>query len=182
MIDFQILYSYYHKNLIKVFKFIIPPQKNILFYGLIDGTELESLSPRIGVGIEPELVSGKKFAKNLTYNKIEYEAYISKQQFDYIVFNGTLGKSLDIMKLLNNIKKACNPHTRVVIYQHNHLWQDLLKFLEKLGLKRKEVVFNWLSISDVNNYLKASGFETTRIFRHTLLPIRLFGIGPCVNL
>lgn len=181
MINFKIRYSYYHKSLIRVLKFIILPQKNILFYGLVDGTELESLSSRIGVGIEPQLILNRKFPKNLTISKIEYEAYKPQQQFDYIVLNGTLGKSLNIMKLLKSIKKACNSHTRILIYQHNYLWQDVLKLLENLGLKRKEKIYNWLSVSDVNNYLRAAGFETTRIFRHTLFPLSFFGIGSFIN-
>lgn len=181
MTEQKLTYSYYHQRLQKAFQFIIPKSKKVLFYGLIDGSKLSSLSPSYGLGIEPNISTTQTKHKKISIKTAIYEKYKPRRKYDYIVLNATLGKTYNIMQILKNIQPACTPYTRIIIYQHNHLWQGLLKLLEKFNLKRKDKIYNWLSVSDVSNYLKAAGFETTRIFRHTLFPLKLFGIGTLIN-
>ena len=105
----------------------------------------------------------------------------SNGKYDFIYLNGTLGKSQDLVGLLSNLQKYCHPSTRLLIYQHNHLWQWILTLSEKLGLKRREGVQNWLSVADTSVYLSGCGYEVTRVFRRTICPIFAFGLGPAVN-
>ncbi len=105
----------------------------------------------------------------------------SDEKFDYIFLNGSLNKSKDIMNLLQTLPKFCHPSTRVLIYQHNYLWQWILTLAERFKLKRQEGVQNWLSIDDTRVYLSGSGFEVTRIFKRTLCPIFAAGVGPTLN-
>src|SRR3989344_4349317 len=105
----------------------------------------------------------------------------SYKKFDYIFLNGTLNKSKDLMSLLQNLQKFCHPSTRILIYQHNYLWQWILTLAERFRLKRREGVQNWLSIDDTRVYLSGSGFEVTRIFKKTICPVFAFGLGPLIN-
>lgn len=103
------------------------------------------------------------------------------EKCDYIFLNGSLNNSKDLMGLVQSLPKFCHPTTRILVYQHNYLWQWILFLSEKFSLKKKEGVQNWLSIADTSVYLKSCGFEVTRVFKRTLCPIYAFGIGPIIN-
>lgn len=105
----------------------------------------------------------------------------SDTKCDLIFLNGTLGKSKDIVGFVTGLQTYCHPSTRVLIYQHNHLWQWILFLAEKFNLKKKEGVQNWLSVADTSVYLTGCGFEVTRVFKRTLFPIFAFGFGPIIN-
>lgn len=95
-----------------------------------------------------------------------------KGKRNYLILNGTLGKSADLMGDLKKLRQICRPETRVIIYQYNYLWQW---FLVKQGVQ------NWLSVGDLKTYLEGAGFQVTRIFRKTIFPIDCFGLGPILN-
>lgn len=176
-------YRYYRKRIVETFKFIIPCDKKILFFGSLDGSILNSLHPYIGVGIEENKrlidLSKKNYPNFIFLNSVD--KIKNKQKFDYIIFHGSLGQAKDFMMILRKVQKFCYPSTRIVVYQHNHIWQDIILFAEKNKWKRNEVVQNWLSVNDASVYLRSSGFETTRIFRSTLFPLYTFGVGPLIN-
>ena len=166
------------------YSFLIPSNKKVLFYGFFDGKELNKLSPGVGIGIEPDKklyqVLKKRFPK-LKFVNCRFEDYQPAGKFDYIVLNGTLGKTGNIFQVLKKVQTACHPSTRILIYQYNYLWQWVLALAEKLGFKKKEGVQNWLSVSDVTTYLEGANFQVTRIFRRTIFPSNFFGLGKILN-
>lgn len=177
-------HKYYNRRVLQTFQFIIPKNKKILFLGCLNGFILNNLYPSKGVGIEVDKnfyrQAIKKYPK-LNFVNQPYESYKPEEKFDFIVLNDALGKAKDLGGLLKNLQEACHPATRLVVYQHNHLWQWALSLAEKFGLKRNEGVQNWLSIADTTTYLRGCGFETTRIFKRTLIPLFAFAIGPLTN-
>ena len=177
-------YRYYHKRVEAVLKFIIPENKKVLFFGSLNGELLSSLKASRPTGVEsqPELVDlSKRKYPQIKFLHSNYSTNPEVARFDYIVLNGALGLSQDLMGLLKSLHKNCTPTTRLVICQHNYLWQWILSWAENVGLKRKEGVQNWLSVADVTAYLEASGFDVTRIFRRTVFPLNLMGIGKIIN-
>lgn len=177
-------HSYYHSCVAKTFNFIVPPNKKILFFGCLDGTLLANLSPSVGIGLEidEKLVKrGLKKYPKLQLINLPYEKYRPKEKFDFIILNGALGQSKDLMSLLKALQPACHPSTRILVYQHNHLWQWFLEIAESLKIKRNEGIRNWLSIGDTSVYLSGSGFEVTRVFKRTIFPTMAFGLGPLFN-
>lgn len=177
-------HKYYHQRIINTLKFIVPENKRILFIGSLDGQALDSLRPSRGAGVEADkklFEQAKKRYTNLTFINQEYERYRPKEKFDFIVVNGSLGQSQDLVGLLKNLISGCHPSTRILIYQHNHLWQWILSAAESMGWKRLEATQNWLSVGDASVYLNGVGFETTRVFRMTMCPIFALGIGPIIN-
>jgi len=162
-------HRYYHKHLNSTLNFLVPPDKRVLFVGSFDN-ELPSPS-------SPYFTLGQK--RNWQWHNIKKDLPVG--HFDYIILEGALGKTSDISCFLNNLIRLCWSGTKILIYQHNYLWQGLLTFTESLNLKRKEGIYNWLSVGDIEMYLNVCGFETTRIFRKILCPVFLFGIGPIIN-
>lgn len=157
-------YNYYHTRIKKTFSFIIPPNKKILFFGSNSKEILAPLRPAKVISI-----------------KTDYQSYIPKEKFDYIILNGALGQSTDMLQVLKHLLRACHPSTRILIYQYNYLWQWILSIAENLNLKRKEGVQNWLSVKDLKTYLNGASFQVTRIFRRTIFPLQFFGLGNLLN-
>lgn len=122
-----------------------------------------------------------KYYHQRVKNTFDFIAPSGKDKKNYFVLNGTLGKSADLMGELKKIRRSCHPETRLIIYQYNYLWQGILTLAEKLGLKKKEGVQNWLSVGDLRAYLEGVGFQVTRIFRQTICPIDFFGLGRFLN-
>ncbi len=178
-------HGYYYKLVEKCLSFIIPPGKKVLFYGSMDGRLLSALSPEKGVGIEEDETFSPSHGgvhPRVTFHSTGYRDFDTDEKFDYIVLFCTLGKTDDISAFLAKVRDFCHPTTRVIVYQNNYLWQWALSLAETLSLKRKESIQNWLSISDIRTYLEGAGFEVTRVFRKTAMPLSLFGIGRFVNL
>lgn len=177
-------YQYYHKRIIQTLSFLIPPGKRVVVLGVRDGSVFSAISPAKGLGVEVDKKlyrQAQRLYPEFNFHSGNYESFPYSGKYDYIVLFGVLGKSDNICGLLKNLQRACHPSTRLIIYQHNYLWQWFLTWAEKLGLKKIESGENWLSVGDVNSYLKGMGFEVTRVFRRTLFPLFLFGVGPVVN-
>lgn len=177
-------YQYFRSRITNTLKFIIPEDKKVLMLSSYFGKILNDLKPIKGVGVESDekyYKLAKKTYPRLSFVRKSYENYQPNEKFDYIFLYGALGKTSNIPKVLKNLQKACNPSTRLIIYQHNYLWQLALSLAEKFSLKRKEGIENWLSTTDLRVYLEGAGFEVTRVFKRILVPLFLFGIGPMIN-
>lgn len=177
-------YRYYHQKIIKTLRFIVAENKKVLVVGSLDGELLNGLKPSFGVGFETDKNLTKKATKsypNLKFLNFDFESYKINEKFDFIILNGVLGQSQDLIGLIKSLPRVCHPSTRIIIYQHNHLWQWILSTVERWGWKRKEGIQNWLSVADASVYLSSCGFEVSRIFRSTIFPLYLFGVGPVLN-
>ena len=156
-------HRYYHRLFQRSLRFIIPAGKSVLGLGISEGDDLAHTASARCVLRTDDTLPG------------------NSDTFDSIFLNGSLGRSADLCLLLQNVQRHCHPSTRLIIYQHNYLWQWILSAAERFHLKKKEQVTNWLSRGDVVIYLQAAGFDVTRTFRRTLCPLHLFGIGPLIN-
>lgn len=180
----KIRYKYYYRLIKYVLWFLIPENKKILYYGHHNIEILKTLKPEYAVCIDK---NGNYDAPcRDVYNHIDivqskYRDYQPEQVFDYVVLDIAIGQTDDICLLLKNVKKACARHTRIIIHQENYLWQWIFRIAIFFKLKDKEVTQNWLSAGDIKTYLNSAGFETTRIFRKTIFPVKWVFIGTLLN-
>ncbi len=180
----MIKYKYYYSSIGRVFKFLIPERKRILFYGFHNIQSLQQLNPASAVCVDNDgnyMLNGLNGASGISVVHYKYKDYITDAKYDYIVLDCAVGKTEDINLLLQNVLKACERHTRVIIHQENYMWQWIFRIAIFLKLKNKEGTQNWLSPNDIKTYLNAAGFEVTRIFKKTILPVRWGIIGPFIN-
>ena len=177
-------HTYYYNLISKSLKFLIPEGKTLLYYGHYNSSIIPSLKPSYSICVSEEKNFDFLYNKdypNISFVHTQFQDYIPKKKFDYIVLDVAIGKTEDICHLLKNISQACYSHTRIIVHQENHLWQSLLKFAALLGLKKKEKTKNWLSVGDVYSYLKTAGFEPIRSFNKNLFPVKMGFIGPLIN-
>ena len=173
--------GWYHKRLAQIYKFIINPHQRILEIGCGKGELLASLNPSQGVGIDfsAEMISRAKAAyPNLDFHQIDaHDLSTLEGEFDIIIFSDTINDLWDVQRALEQIKRFCTPHTRLILNFYSHLWQLPLTIAQKLNLASPMLAQNWLTPSDVANLLHLAGFETIRTSTEILWPLPLGGFA-----
>ncbi len=100
---------------------------------------------------------------------------------DFVLLNGNLHYERDIQSVLARLHTRMRGDTRLIIIYYSALWRPVLELATALGLRIKEPEENWLSHSDIDNFLLLSGFEAVRREPKVLLPIAIPLISNLVN-
>ncbi|MBI5103371.1 MAG: glycosyltransferase [Nitrospirae bacterium] len=166
--------DYYYRLLGATLTQVIPEGKRILDLGCGTGEFLNLLRPCYGVGVDKNAdtigIAARRYPHlNFIVGDIE-ELIIEEKPFDYIVISNVIGYIKDVHKFFLSLKRYCAPETRIVIIYYNYLWEPALKFAEKIGLKMREPLLNWLALSDFENLMYVTGFELIRKKQDVLLP------------
>jgi hypothetical protein len=103
------------------------------------------------------------------------------EKFDYIIISDLLTSLWDVQKTFSEIKKVTHKKSKIVISTYNSLWEPILKFAEKLGLKSKQPIQNWLTTNDIHNLLHIEGYEIIKKEHKLLLPVNVPIIGFIFN-
>jgi SAM-dependent methyltransferase len=184
---------YYYQDIEKLHKFIITPDSNVLEIGCGTGDLLASTQPKIGVGIDfaeaivdialnkyPHLKFYCLDAQNLTPDVIK-EHPLSTIKFDYIILSGVLGYLTDIQNVLQNLHQFTHPKTRIIISFHNYLWEPILNLAQILKQRHPQPPQNWLSMTDVNNLINITGYQSIYQGRRFLVPKNIPLISNFIN-
>ncbi len=176
--------SYYYRLLHQEYRYFIPKGKRVLEAGCSSGELLNALEPSYGVGVDISTRTIEKakskfphlhfFAGDISDLKVE-------APFDYIVLSGLIGELEDIQKFFCQLSKFCSADTRVIIEYYSYFWQSLLRLGERLGLKIPQRIQNWITVHDVLNFLSLSGFESIKVERHILCPVRIPVVSYLIN-
>ncbi|MBD3391371.1 MAG: glycosyltransferase [Chitinivibrionales bacterium] len=180
---FRARHWYYHRQIIRYLRFVIPRGSRVLDIGCGDGALLRALHPRTGVGIdfsEGMIAAARNqwAAKadpgiSLEFHAADIEATTFNETFDFVILSDVLGNLLDIQQALDNVRTACSDETRIVINYHSILWEPLLKLGESLSYKMPQPHHNWLSPADIRNFLTLSDMELVRHERKLLFPLHV---------
>ena len=174
----------YHREIERVMKFIVPEGSEVLEVGSATGELLASLRPSRGFGID---VSARMTARAKSkYPQYEWqegdiEHIRIEEKFSYVVMSDVVGLLDDIETAFRSLAHACDSHTRLVITHYNYMWEPLLLLAERLHLKAKQPLQNWMSRHDVGNFLELAGFEVIKQGRSTLLPVYIPIISHVLN-
>jgi len=172
---------WYHRRLIEIYRYLVNPNQRILEIGCGTGGLIAHLQPSHGVGIDfsDEMVTRAK----LHHSEIEYHQLDAHNlsgldgQFDIIIFSDTVNDLWDVQRALEQVKKFCTPHTRLILNFYNHLWQLPLTIAQSLNLAAPMLHQNWLTPEDIHNMLRLAGFESIRSTQEILWPLPLGGFA-----
>jgi ubiquinone/menaquinone biosynthesis C-methylase UbiE len=175
---------YYHAEVARLVKFLVPPGKRVLEVGAGRGNLLAALEPSRGVGIDlsPAMVQlARQKYPGLQFEVMDAEELKLDERFDYVIMSDLIGDLQDVGAALERLHAVVRPDTRVVITYYNHLWEPVLKLAEKLGGKTRQNLQNWLHLDDIENLLYLADFERIRKGYHLLLPKPVPGLSRVVN-
>lgn len=172
---------WYHKRLTEIYKFLVSPKQRILEIGCGMGDLISQLNPSVGVGVDfsaQMLARAKKKNPQIAYHQLDAHDLSSLEgEFDIVIFSDTINDLWDVQRALEQVKKFCQPHTRIILNFYSHLWQIPLTIAQRLNLAAPLLSQNWLTVEDVNNLLRLSGFETIRTSQEILFPLPLGGFA-----
>ena len=172
---------WYHRRLMEIYKFLVSPNQRILEIGCGTGDLLANLSPSHGVGIDfsPEMIErARQRHPKLEFHQLDAHDLSSLNgEFDIIIFSDTINDLWDVQCALEQAKRLCAPHTRLILNFYSHFWQLPLTLAQNLNLAAPMLAQNWLTPEDVDNLLRLSGFETIRTTNEILFPLPLGGLA-----
>lgn len=172
---------WYHKRLTEIYKFLVSPHQRILEVGCGFGDLISQLNPSHGVGIDfssEMIMRAKRRNPKIKYYQLDAHDLSSlNDEFDVIIFSDTINDLWDVQRALEQVKKFCHPHTRIILNFYSRLWQLPLTIAQWVNLAAPLLSQNWLTVEDVNNLLRLSGFEAIRHSQEILCPLPLGGFA-----
>jgi len=169
-------------------RFLIPSGRSVLEIGCGTGDLLRALAPSRGVGIdisEAMIAIARQACPGYEFHagNAEDPSTLGRISgpFDFIVLSDVVGYLEDCEAAFAALRPLCTAQTRIIVAYYSHLWEPVLEFGARIGMKMPTVEQNWLSTEDTTNLLMLSGYEVVRCERRQLLPKRLLGLGGLVN-
>lgn len=176
--------GFYHRSLIALYRFHIPPGLRVLEIGCGMGDLLAALEPAVGIGIDfsPEMVRRARLRHpGLAFEEGDAHAPEIEGPFDAIILSDLVNDAWDVQTVFSQLTSLVTPHTRVYINFYSHLWEHLLKAAQGLGLMTPLLPQNWLTVDDVAGLLSLSGFEVVRQSDEMLVPLPLWPLSQFCN-
>ncbi len=176
--------GYYHKRLKEIYSTVVPAGLNVLELGCGNGELLAALNPKNGVGVDfsAEMISlaGERHP-DLHFFSANAEVFSSEEKFDIVILSDILNEVWDVQELFENVKTLLTNNGRLLINVHSRLWELPLTVGVKLGLAKPGLGENWLTVSDIDNLLNLSGFETIKSSHEILFPFGIPLLAPFLN-
>jgi SAM-dependent methyltransferase len=166
----------YYRDQERYVKFLVPEGLRVLEIGCGLGDLLAAVKPSRGLGIdlsEQMVAQASRRHPALEFRVGDADSLDLDERFDVIIVADVLGYLLDVEEAFARLQRCCTPETRIVIAYYNYLWEPVLRFGERIGLKTPQREQSWLSPGDIANLLHLADFEVVKSERRLLLPLRI---------
>ncbi|AUR53210.1 glycosyl transferase [Aquella oligotrophica] len=169
---------YYARKLQNCYANLILPESSVLELGCGNGDLLAFVKPLRGVGIDfcPEAIRiAQNSHPNLEFILADAHDFDLKsdQKFDYIILSELVNDLWDVQTVLENIKKYCADHTRIIFNFYSHLWDIPLRVAQYFKVAKPHLLQNWLTVHDMINLLEISGYNWLRNWEEVAMPLEL---------
>jgi ubiquinone/menaquinone biosynthesis C-methylase UbiE len=166
----------YHLLIESLMRLLVPPGATVLEIGSGRGDLLAALRPSRGVGIDisPRMVEAARARHpSLEFHCAAGESFLADESFDYVVLSDLVPFAHDLLAVLTNAARMTHPRSRVLIHSYSQLWRPVIRLAERLRLKHRKPMSNWVTPEDIRNLLDLAGFEVISTTRRLLLPKRV---------
>ncbi len=167
---------YYHGELEKYLRFLVPEGASVLEIGCGTGDLLAALRPGRGVGIDisPGMVEeARRNFSHLEFVVDDFEDLQINETFDYIIIAETMGHVDDVQAAFQGLQRLCTPETRVITIYYNYLWAPVIQFAEWTGIRMKQSLQHWLPLDDIANLLFLADFDVVKKGYRVLMPLKI---------
>src|SRR5664280_271106 len=167
----------YHERLAEVYRFWVAPGQRVLELGCGNGDLLAALSPSKGVGVDfsPEMIQRARMRHpGITFVEADcHNLQIPEGPFDAIILSDLVDDIWDVQEVFAQISRLCHARTRIIINFYSRVWELPLLIAGKLGVAKRKMPQNWLTIDDVSDILSLADFEVIRTWHEILWPFHL---------
>jgi ubiquinone/menaquinone biosynthesis C-methylase UbiE len=181
----QSRHGYYSAQLRRLLSTLVMPGSRVLEVGCGLGDLLASLptSRAVGIDISPRMIElGRRRHPQLDLRAADAEIdALPEGPFDAIIMSDVVGHLEDIQGALERLRGLLDRSGRLIVTYYSFLWEPALRLAEKVGLKTPWPQQNWLSMSDIDNLLRLSGFEIVRHGTEVLLPAKVPVVSGVMN-
>lgn len=167
---------YYYQDVERFYRFSIQPNTHVLEVGSGGGYLLNAVHAKreLGIDINPIAVEDARARfPALQFQIQDIETFQPAESYDYVLLANTISYLGNIQKALQNIRRACQPSTRLILTYHNPAWEPILKLATLIGQRMPLPPLNWLNCEDIENLLDLSGFEIVSHGKRLLFPKRI---------
>ena len=158
-------YTFYKRHSLELERFLIG--QNSLH--IINEASKVKISDKFSekIYIKPDLISLSK---------------LTTKKFDTIIFTDIVESGQDIYDLLFSAKECLNENGKLIITSINTKYMFLIKILEKLQLKNKNISQSYVHNKKISNIASGLGFEFITTTSKQIIPFKFFGFGTLINL
>jgi len=178
------LSCYYHDEITRIYKFLVPPGRRVLELGCGEGDLLAALKPARGVGVDfsPRMIARANARHPELTNVIgDVHELRLEEKFDYVILSDLVNDLWDVQSAIGQLAPLCESGTRIIINTYSRLWELPLSAARKLGLAHQFIAQNWLTVDDLDNILYLAGFQSIRHWKEILLPTWIPGVARFCN-
>lgn len=175
---------YYHHQMKKFYRFVVPEGKRVLQIGCKNGYLLNEVRPSVGVGIDDDA----DFINQAATSYPEYRFFncgldelCIDETFDYIILSSIMMETYDIQELFTYLQRFCNRNTRIVIDSYSKIWEPVLWATQKLNLRRPTDFRHSVSRHDIEQFLSLTDYEVVSSGRFTLMPLYIPFVSTLLN-
>ena len=174
----------YRERLSEIYRLMVPSGKRVLDLGCATGDLLASLKPSYGVGVDfsdQMLDVARSRHPGLKFVHQNVHQLELGEQFDYIICSDLVNELWDVQKVFERVRLHCHAGTRLLLNAYSRVWEMPRRVAEVLGLARRQLPQNWITVEDLRNILFLSGFERIRAASEVLWPFWTPGLDRLCN-
>jgi SAM-dependent methyltransferase len=163
----------FRQRLSEVYRLLVPAGKRVLDLGCTDGDLLAYLRPSYGVGVDFSkgmIEIARSRHPDLQFVQQDVEELELNEQFDYIICSDVVNDLWDLQAVFERVRLHSHPGTRFILNAYSRVWEGPRRLAEALGLAKRQLSQNWVTVEDLENVLFLSGFEVFRKGHEVLWP------------
>lgn len=177
--------SVYHKRLAEVYRFWVAPGQRVLELGCGKGDLLSALGPSKGVGVDfsPEMIQrARKLHQDITFIEADcHNLQMLEGPFDAIILSDLVNDIWDVQEVFTQLLPLCHERTHIIVNSYSRVWELPLAVAGTLGVAKRKMPQNWLTIEDISDIMHLADFEVIRTWHEILCPLHFPVIARLCN-
>ncbi len=165
--------NFYWEDITSYCDYFINENCSVLEIGCGTGELLAGLksTDKTGIDFSSKMVEiARQNNPDIRFEVMEADSVNLNRTYDVIILSNVVGFLPDVQAVFENLQTLCHSRTKLIVSYYSKLWEPLLRWGEKLGLKTKSPQQNWLTLEDINNLFYISGYEVFRNTRRMIFP------------